>query len=102
VPKRLVAYRIRCYPSSDVIADVRHARLYECVVRATQKKLKLNSDGCCFVNKKCNLFYGGSSGVCIWQESGVVRSVLCWRLCQKSGSSCREGIFTCNLFQKEV
>jgi hypothetical protein len=39
-------------------------------------------------------------GVCVWQESGVRRSVLCWCVWQESGFSRHEEIFTFNLLLK--
>jgi hypothetical protein len=36
----------------------------------------------------------GSGGVCVWWESGVWRSVLCWCVWQESGFSRREDVFT--------
>jgi hypothetical protein len=38
----------------------------------------------------------GSRGVCVWRESGVRRSVLCWCIWQESDSSHREDVFTFN------
>jgi hypothetical protein len=38
-----------------------------------------------------------SGGVCVWWESGVRRSVLCWCIRQESGFSCREDVFTLSL-----
>jgi hypothetical protein len=43
----------------------------------------------------------GSDGVCVWRESGVRQSVLCWCVWQESGFSRREGVFTINLLYKE-
>jgi hypothetical protein len=42
----------------------------------------------------------GSSVVCVWRESGVRRSVLCWCVWQESGLSRCEDVFTFNLFYK--
>jgi hypothetical protein len=39
---------------------------------------------------------------CIWQESGVRLSVLCWCFWQEPGSSCHEDFFTFNLSCKEI
>jgi hypothetical protein len=44
----------------------------------------------------------GSGGVCVWRESGVRRSVLCWCVWQESGFSHREDVFTFNLVYKEI
>jgi hypothetical protein len=44
----------------------------------------------------------GSGGVCVWRESGVRRSVLCWCVWQESGFSRREDVFTFNLLHKEI
>jgi hypothetical protein len=42
----------------------------------------------------------GSGGVCVWRESGVRRSILCWCVWQESGFSHREDVFTFNLLLK--
>jgi hypothetical protein len=44
----------------------------------------------------------GSGGVCVRQESGVRRSVLCWCVWQESGFGRREDVFTFNLLHKEI
>jgi hypothetical protein len=44
----------------------------------------------------------GSGGVCVWRESGVRRSVLCWCAGQESGFSHREDVVTFNLLDKEM
>jgi hypothetical protein len=44
----------------------------------------------------------GSGGVCVWQESGVRRSVLCWCVWQESGLSRREDVFTLNLLKINI
>jgi hypothetical protein len=66
----------------NIIADARHAWLYECAVM--RKKFKLSSDGRELVARNSNeamvALIVGSGRVCVWQESesGVRRSVLCW------------------------
>jgi hypothetical protein len=40
----------------------------------------------------------GCGGVCVWRESGVRRSVLCW--CEGSGVSSRADVLTFNLVYK--
>jgi hypothetical protein len=56
--------------SINIIANVRHASLYQCDVRAMRKKkLKLVSDGSDSGSKKCKRGYGGANG-------GVWRSLL--------------------------
>jgi hypothetical protein len=44
----------------------------------------------------------GSDGVCVWRESGVRRSVLCWRVWQESGFSRREDVFTLKSIYMEL
>jgi hypothetical protein len=44
----------------------------------------------------------GSGGVCVWWESGVKRSVLCWCVWQESGFSRSKDVFTFNLLYKEM
>jgi hypothetical protein len=44
----------------------------------------------------------GYGGVCVWQDSGVRLSVLCWCVCQESGFSCREDVSTFNLLNEDV
>jgi hypothetical protein len=61
-----------------IIANVRHAWLYECAVRAMRKKLKLSYDGGKCGSNKCRRDNGGAYGG-VWRESGVRRSVFCWR-----------------------
>jgi hypothetical protein len=39
----------------------------------------------------------GYGKVCVWRESRVKRSVLCWRVSQESGFSRSEDVFTINL-----
>jgi hypothetical protein len=46
----------------NITANVRHASLYECAVRAMRKKLKLSSGGDDSGNKKCKQSYGGAYG----------------------------------------
>jgi hypothetical protein len=68
-----------------------------------QKKLKLSSDGNDSGGKKCKRSYGGAyGGVCLWQESGVGWSVLCWCVWQESGFSRREDVFTFNLLKIKI
>jgi hypothetical protein len=43
----------------NIIANVRHAWLYECAFRAMREKLKLSSDGGDFGSKKYKQGYGG-------------------------------------------
>jgi hypothetical protein len=43
-----------------------------------------------------------SGGVCVWQESGVRRSVLCWRVLKESGLSRFEIVFIYDLLFKEI
>jgi hypothetical protein len=54
-------------PTPNIIADVRHASLYECAVRAMRKKLKLSSDGGDSGSKKCERGYGGAYGG-VWRS----------------------------------
>jgi hypothetical protein len=56
----------------NIIAYVRHARLYERAVRAMRKKLKLSSDVGDPGNKTCKRGYGGACG-------GVWRNIRCTR-----------------------
>jgi hypothetical protein len=44
----------------------------------------------------------GYGGVCVWRESVVRRSVLCWCVWQESGFSRREDVFTFNLLCKDI
>jgi hypothetical protein len=44
----------------------------------------------------------GSGGVCVWRESGIRRSVLCWCVWQEFGFSRREDVFTLNLLYTEI
>jgi hypothetical protein len=44
----------------------------------------------------------GSGGVCLWRESGVRRSVLCWCVWQESGFSRSDYVFIRNLLFKEI
>jgi hypothetical protein len=44
----------------------------------------------------------GSGGACVWRESVVRRSVLCWCVWQEFGFSRREDFFTFNLPRKEI
>jgi hypothetical protein len=39
----------------------------------------------------------GSGRICVWQESGVRQSVLCWCVWQESDFSCHDVAFTFNL-----
>jgi hypothetical protein len=66
------------------------------------KKFELNSDGDDSGSKKCNEAMVGSGGVCVWRESGVRRSVLCWCIWQESGFSRREDIFAFDLLHLEI
>jgi hypothetical protein len=43
-----------------------------------------------------------SSGVCVWRESGIRRSVLCRCVWQESGFSRREDVFTFDLLYKKI
>jgi hypothetical protein len=61
----------RFAPVANVSANVRHARLYECAVRAVRKKMKLISDGSDSGSKKYKRGCGGAyGGICLWRESG--------------------------------
>jgi hypothetical protein len=42
--------------------NVRHARLYECAVRALREKFKLSFDGCDSGSMKCKRGYGSAYG----------------------------------------
>jgi hypothetical protein len=42
-----------------------------------------------------------SGGICVWRESGVRGSVLCWCVWDESGFSRREDVFKFNLVEKE-
>jgi hypothetical protein len=44
----------------------------------------------------------GSGGVCVWRESEVRRSVLCWCVWQESGFGRLEDVFTFNLLYKDI
>jgi hypothetical protein len=44
----------------------------------------------------------GVSGICVWREPGVRRSVLCCCVWQESGLSRRENIFKFNLVYKDT
>jgi hypothetical protein len=44
----------------------------------------------------------GSGGVCVWRDSGVRRSVLCWCVWQESGFSHREDVITFNLVRNVI
>jgi hypothetical protein len=84
--------------TNNIIANIRHAWLYECAVCAMRKKLKLSSeDGDSGRKKSKEAMVApmvGSGGVCVWRESGVRRSGLCWCVWQESGFSRREDVFT--------
>jgi hypothetical protein len=76
------------------------------VVRAMRKNLKLSSEGSDTGSKKRKRGYGGVcgeyGGVCVWRESGVRRSVLCWRVWQESGFSRSEDVFRFNLVYEDI
>jgi hypothetical protein len=63
----------------NITADVRHACLDEYVVHAMHSKLR-SSSVVTLVARSANEAVVGSGGVCVWRESGVRRSVLCWRV----------------------
>jgi hypothetical protein len=44
----------------------------------------------------------GCGGVCVWRESGVRLSVLCWCVWQESGFSRREDVFIFTLVYKDI
>jgi hypothetical protein len=46
------------------------------------------------VARNANEAMVGSGGVCVWRESEVGQSVLCWCVWQESGFSCREDVLT--------
>jgi hypothetical protein len=54
------------------------------------------------VERNLNEAVVGSGRVCVWQESGVRRSVLCWCVWQESGFSLHEDVFTFNLVYNEI
>jgi hypothetical protein len=66
-----------------------------------QKKLKLSSDG---ANEAMAMVMPmvGIGGICVWLESGVRQSVLCWCIWQESGVSHHEDVFTFNLLHNEI
>jgi hypothetical protein len=86
--------------------DINHAYLDEFAGRVMRKQLKLNSDGYDSGNKNANQAIVtpmvGCGGVCVCQESGVRRSVLCWCFWQRAGFSRREDVFTFNLLCNEM
>jgi hypothetical protein len=68
--------------TTNIIANVRHAWLYDCAVRAMRKKLKLIYNGGDSGSKKykwgCGGVYGGVWRSLLLVGSVVRRSVLCW------------------------
>jgi hypothetical protein len=72
---------VKYLPTPNIIANVHHSSLYKCAVRAMQKKLKLSADDGDTGSKKCKQGLEvpmiGSGKICVSQESGVRRSVLC-------------------------
>jgi hypothetical protein len=81
----------------NIIANVRHAWLDDCAVRAIRKKLKLIYDGGTLSARHSNEAMMepmvGSGGVCVWRDSGVRWPVLCWCVWQESGFSSHEDVF---------
>jgi hypothetical protein len=68
-----------------------------------RKKLKSSSDGGDSGSKNGKRGYGGAyGGVCVWRESGVRRSVLCWSVWLESGFRSCEVVFTFNVLYKEI
>jgi hypothetical protein len=69
-------------------------------------QFKLSSEGGDSGSKKykrgCGGVYGGSGGVCVWQESGVRRSVFCWFILQESGFSRCKDFFISDLLYKDI
>jgi hypothetical protein len=70
-----------------------------------RKKLELNSDigvsgSRKYTNKAMMAPVMGSGEVCVWRESGVRQSILCWCIWQGYGFSRREDVFTLNLVYK--
>jgi hypothetical protein len=65
------------------------------------KKLKLSSQGPTLVARNVNEAMVApmmvSGGVCIWRESGIKRSGLCFYVWQESVFSRSENVFTLNL-----
>jgi hypothetical protein len=89
----------------NIIANVRHACLDECAVRAKRQKLKVLTTATLAARNANEALVArmvGSGGVCVWRESGVRRSVLCWCVWQESGFSRREDVSTINLLYKEI
>jgi hypothetical protein len=60
--KCCVLFEEKTESTPNVIVNVRHALLYECV-----KKLKLSSDGGDFGNKKCSTGYAEVNGR-VWRS----------------------------------
>jgi hypothetical protein len=71
-----------------------------------RKILKLSSDGGDSGSKNANEAIVapmvGSGGVCVWRESGVRGSVLCWCVWQESGFNRHEDVFIFNSLYKEM
>jgi hypothetical protein len=65
----------QCLLTPFFVANVRHAWLCECAVRAMRKNLKLSSDGCICGSKKCKR--GDSGAYCgVWRS---LRLAGAWR-----------------------
>jgi hypothetical protein len=65
-----ITLHTRKIPTPNIIANVRHAWLYEWAVCAMWTKLKLSSDGGYSDRKKCIRDYGGAYGG-VWREYGA-------------------------------
>jgi hypothetical protein len=82
---------IYCLSTPNIIANIRHALLYECADRAMRKKLKLSSDGGESGSKKYRRGCGGTYGG-VW---GSLRLAGLWSL--ESGGRFCIGTFYRNL-----
>jgi hypothetical protein len=63
--------------SHNIIASVRHPRLYDCAIRpGAENKLKQDLVVATLVERNSNEAMAESGGVCVWRESKVKRTVL--------------------------
>jgi hypothetical protein len=70
-----------------------------------RKELELSYDGGVSGSNKQELMVAPmvwSGEACVWRESGVRRSVLCWGVCHESGLSRCEDVFTFDLVHDEI
>jgi hypothetical protein len=81
--------------AANIMANVHHAWLYKYAVRAMRKKL--SSDGGDSDSNECKRAMMspvvGSVAVCVWCDSGVTLSCLCWCVWQESGFSHNKYVF---------